>query len=146
MEKNMKNNVYVRIWITLLHSKNSHNITKQLYFQKLKNKNKKGGRWGVTENSFDRNRQGFCTLPQPTAFAQDLEIHLWQWTFPGHASPCTSSPFPSSTMPQWVLPLLHVSCVKNKCLGWPGNQGHRAWILFFSFSLLLSDSASPSNS
>ena len=35
MEKNMKKNIYMYNWITLLYSRNYHNIVSQLYFKKM---------------------------------------------------------------------------------------------------------------
>lgn len=86
---------------------------------------------------FWQNRQGCHTL------SQSLGMHPWQRTAPGWAFSCMFSPLSPSTMPQWILHLLHVSCVKGKYLGWPGIQGYRLWI--FSFPVLLSDSVFPSN-
>ena len=36
MEENMKKNIYLFNWVTLLYSRNEHNIVRQLYVNKIK--------------------------------------------------------------------------------------------------------------
>ena len=118
MEKNIKENVYICVWITLLYSRNEHNIIHQLYFNFKSSKNRFSS---ITQSCptlcdpMDYSMPGFPALHYLLKFAQ---THV-QWVYddiqPSHPLSHPSPPALSLSQHQglfhWVCSLHQVAKV-----------------------------------